>query len=182
MITEQKKPTIHINRNNESHRHTYRHTKSKIKLKMKQRNKYVISIYCILHNMCIIIDILPNMLPHPTKTAPHPWDGLYKTLWRCPVVSSTKMLAADPLSPASCKFGATGIGLPTHHTDARLDWDLGNLQARATSLCSSNHSGKMCAVWEGTLFCWKRPLPSRNTVTHEGVYQVLNDDSLSGMC
>ena len=54
--------------------------------------------------------------------------------WRCVVVSGTKTLAADSLSPVSCEVGPQWIRLvcSAHLQDAWLDWDLGNLEAKST--------------------------------------------------
>ncbi len=54
-------------------------------------------------------------------------------LWTCPVVSSTKTLAADPLISAGCVVGPPWMGFvgPAHPTIAQSDWDLGNSEAKA---------------------------------------------------
>lgn len=53
------------------------------------------------------------------------------------MVSGTKTLAPDPLSPVDCKVESLWIKLvelvgPAHLIDVQLDWDLGNLEAGAT--------------------------------------------------
>lgn len=54
--------------------------------------------------------------------------------WRCAVVSCSNMLAADLLSPVSCEMGPPWIWFdcPANPTDAQLDCDLGNLEAKTT--------------------------------------------------
>ena len=63
-------------------------------------------------------------------------------LWMCPLVSGTKILAADHLCPVSYKVGPPQIGLvfPACPSDARWDWDPGTLEAEATpcTLCQVN--------------------------------------------
>ena len=65
------------------------------------------------------------------------------------------MSAADPLSPVSCEVWPQWIGLvcPAHPTDALLVWDLVNTPH--SSLCSSNRSWSIFALWRGALSCWK---------------------------
>ncbi len=68
----------------------------------------------------------------------------------------------------SCKLqGWIGLVCSAHPTDARLDWDLGNLEAKS-KLCSSSHSWTIFALWQGALSCWKRPQPPGNTVSMKG--------------
>lgn len=47
-------------------------------------------------------------------------------------VICTNMLATHPLNPVSCEVPCIGLVCPAHSTDARLDWDLGNLEAEST--------------------------------------------------
>ncbi len=96
-----------------------------------------------------------------------------------PVVSGTKTLAADPGSPERYKVhGLDLLVQAAHPIDAKLDWDLGILEGKATSWLFVMFLKLFLnlylffiffAVWQGILSCWKRPLPSGNTVPWRGV-------------
>lgn len=72
-------------------------------------------------------------------------------LLRCAVISATKMLATDPLSPLSLEVGPPWIECvcPAHRIDAQLDWDLGILEAKSTpqTRCAPD------TILESFLFC-----------------------------
>ena len=80
-------------------------------------------------NMLLVICVPPEQ-PLPVKS----WT--LQDLWRCPVVSGMKTLAADHSSPVNCEVEPPWIGLvvPTHPTVTRSDWDLGSLEARTAPL------------------------------------------------
>lgn len=73
------------------------------------------------------------------------------------MVSGTKMLAADPLSPVSCAVEPPWSGLsgPAHPTDAGLD-------SRSRIWRPSQHLELVVVLDKKTM---KSPLPSANTVT-----------------
>ena len=108
----------------------------------------------------------------PETTPVKSWTPLDP--WWCAVVSGTKMLAADSLSPVSCEVGPPCIRLvcPAHPTNAWLDWDLGEFGGQVNTwnllFCSSNHSSNIFALWHGALSCWMWPQPSGNAVSMKG--------------
>jgi len=81
--------------------------------------------------------------------------------WRCTVVSGTKILAAEFWSPV-LRSGASMDQTCLFSTSHRCLFGLrsGEFGGQVnTSLCSSNHSWTIFALWQGTLSCWKRPIP-----------------------
>ena len=104
--------------------------------------------------------------PFAAKTALTPWTPLDP--WRCAVVSGTKMLAADPLSPVSCQVGPPWIGIvcPAHPTDDQLEWDLGNLEAKSTpqTCCYAPQT-----IPEPFLLCGTTCYPAERGHNHRGI-------------
>lgn len=94
--------------------------------------------------------------------------------WRPAVLSGTKMLATNPLRPASHVAGPPWIGLvcPAHPADAPLDGDPGNLEVKSTHriLCCASlpyHSWTIVAMRQEILFCRNRQQPSGNIVSQK---------------
>ncbi len=85
--------------------------------------------------------------------------------WRCAVVSGTKMLAADTLSPVSCEEEPPWIRLvfSSHPSDAWLDWDLGNSDAKLTP---QTHCWAPQTIPEPFLLCGRAHYPAEKGHSH----------------
>lgn len=88
--------------------------------------------------------------------------------WRCVVVSDTKMLAPDPLSPVGLPGGAFMGRTCLSSTSCRwlidwLDWDLGNFGARWT-LQIGSCCWTIFTLWQGAICSWKEA--TGNTFSH----------------
>ncbi len=116
-------------------------------------------------------DHLPNIVLVPLLLPKQPWPIVAWTPldpWRCAVVSGTKMLAADPLSLVSWEVGPPWIGLvcSSHPTDARLDWDLGNSEAKSTP---QTHCWAPKTIPEPFLLCGRAHYPAEKGHSHWGI-------------
>ncbi len=126
-----------------------------------------------IHDQAKRYDHLPNIVLVTLLLPKQPWPVEAWTPldpWRCAVVSGTKMLAANPLSPVSWEVGPPWMGLvcSAHPTDAWLDWDLGNYDAKSTPQARCCAPQTIFALWHGALSCWKRPQPPGNMVSMKG--------------
>jgi len=127
---------------------------------------YLISFYSshtpIRHNNVTNIVLVPILLPK------QPWPVKARTPldpWRYVVVSGTKMLAADPLSPVSCEVGPPWIGIvcSEHPTDARLDWDLKAKSTPQTHCCAPQ------TIPETFLLCGRVHYPAERGHSHQRI-------------
>ena len=93
------------------------------------------------------------------------------------VCCGTKMFVTDPLSPGNCEVGPPWIGpvCPAHPTDAQLDWDLGNLEAKSTPQtrgCAPQTSP------EPFLLCGTAHYPADRGHSHHGILFPWKEHSL----
>lgn len=90
--------------------------------------------------------------------------------WRCVVVSGTKMLAPDPLSPVGLPGGAFTGRTCLSSTSCR--WLIGlrsgefwcQMNTSNWFLCSSNRCWTIFTLWQGAICSWKEA--TGNTFSH----------------
>ncbi len=89
-----------------------------------------------------------------------------------------------PKQGSGCEVGPSRIGCVWSGESVRLrSGESGGQGNILNSLsCSSTHSWTVFAVWQGVLSCWKKPLPSGNTIAMKGVYLVCNTLLIVGIC
>jgi len=89
----------------------------------------------------------------------------------CPVVSSTKTIAADHFTVMRCSLYESDFVGPAHPIDAQLDWDAFGGQGITLNSLSCSHS------WAGALSYYVKATAIRDHMVHhcnEEVYVVCN--------